>query len=447
MVFVELKVSTQRKIGFWSVASLVAGSQIGSGIFLLPASLAIFGAIGLSSWLITASGAILLALVFAKLCAKIPKTGGPHTYIEAAFGKNLAFFAAWTYWLISWISSTAVVIAIVGNLSPLTGPLSSGTQLAFEILILLSIMFLNLRGVRTAGRTEFVFTLLKILPLFIVPLAGIFFIHPEHFLPFNPTTNSTINVINAAALLTLWGFIGVESATTPAESVINPSKTIPKAIIMGTVVVAVIYIVNSVVIMGIMPPNILSQSTAPFADASAIIFGGNWHFLISLAASIVCLGTLNAWVLTSSQIALGAANDGHFPAIFKMKNTKDAPVFGLLISSLGMIPILIITLDKNLVNQVNQIIDISVTAFLFIYLLSTLSYLKLCLISGKTNKLNMAELIIGIAALLFCLWALWASGIKMVSFALLLSLTGLPIYWWQKKGVRRQPVMNYTGSR
>lgn len=425
-------------MGFWAVTSLVVGSQIGSGIFLLPANLSKFGAIGLASWIITATGALLLALVFAKLCAEIPKTGGPHTFIEAAFGQQAGFFSAWTYWVISWLSTPMVVISVVGYLSPLWGDLHPLTNLLLEISIILFVMTLNLSGVRSAGRAELVFTLLKLLPLVIVPAAGLFFIKDTYFTPFNPTQTPIIHALNGAALLTLWGFIGVESATTPAESVINPTKTIPRAIILGTFVVALVYILGSFVIMGIVPPDTLAHSKAPFADAAQIIFGGNWHLIISVAASIVCLGTLNAWVLTSGQIALGAAYDGHLPHFFTRKNNQGAPQWGLIISCLGMVPILILTLEQDLITQVNTIIDISVTAFLFIYVLSVLSYLKLFWKNKASKKIDFRSLLIGLLALLFCVWALMASGIKMVGLATLITLLGAPIYYWKKK------ILNYA---
>ncbi len=417
----------QRKMGFWSLTSLVAGSQIGSGIFLLPASLAIYGTAGLTSWFITAIGAMLLALVFARLSAKIPKTGGPHTFIESAFGRKAGFFSAWTYWVISWMSTPMVIISIVSYLTPLFGNFEPMTSLFIEIAILLSVTLLNLKGCTTAGRAEFIFTTLKLFPLLIVPLGGIFFINMDHFTPFNPTENSIFSTINAAALLTLWGFIGVESATTPAESVLNAKKTIPRALIIGTLIVSIVYILSSFVIMGIIPPALLSQSKAPFADAAAIIFGGSWHLFISVAASVVCLGTLNAWVLTSGQIALGAAEDGHLPSFFKRKNKNGAPYYGLLISSLGIIPILIFTLNENLISQINMIIDISVTAFLFVYALSVLSYLKLFWRKEHSQRINTLGIVIGVASLIFCAWALWASGIKMVGLALLIPLSGLPL--------------------
>jgi len=421
-----------KKIGFWSVTSLVVGSQIGSGILLLPASLAPFGAIGLASWGITATGALCLALIFARLCAANPKPGGPHTYVEAAFGRTTAFYAAWTYWVISWMSSAAVLIAIVGYLSPLLGVMDPLTNVFLEIAVLLFITLLNLMGVHSAGRVEFFFTLLKIVPLLVIPCVGLWHLHPEHFTPFNPTMQTPLSALNAAALLTLWGFIGLESATTPTESVFNPAKTIPRAIVVGTSIVALVNIANSFVIMGIMPMDALAHAKAPFAMAAGLLFGGNWSLIISVIAAIICLGTLNAWVLTSGQIALGAAYDHYFPKFFSRKNQRGAPVWSLMISSLGVIPLLILTMDADLINQVNAVIDISVTAFLFVYLLCVLSYFKLFL-TRQSILIDKKGCMVGIVALIFCLWALWSSGLKMVSFAGLITLSGVPVYFWKTK--------------
>lgn len=425
--------TSEKKLGFWSVTSLVAGSQIGSSIFLLPASLAGFGALGLTSWFITGGGALLLALVFAGLCACYPKTGGPHAYIEAAFGKKVAFFAAWTYWMISWMSSPVVVIAVIAYLSPVLGSNGAASNLFLELMVLAIVMALNLRSVHSVGRVEFIFTLLKLLPLLIVPVVGLFFIQWEHFSPFNPTGESPLTVINSAALLTLWGFIGVESATTPAESVQNARKVIPRAIVIGTAIVAFVYILGTFSIMAVVPPALLASSKAPFAEASAILFGGNWYKVISVMAAIVCFGTLNAWVLTSGQIALGAANDGHFPEIFKKKNARGAPIWSLLISVIGMIPILILTKNENLVAQINTIIDISVTAFLFVYVFSVFSYLKLFWKNSETQGMSFKSILIGLAALLFCCWAFWSSGLKMISLASIIVFSGLPVYWLKNK--------------
>jgi APA family basic amino acid/polyamine antiporter len=418
-----------QKMGFWSLTSLVAGSQIGTGIFLLPASLITYGVLGFGSWFISGAGAVLLALVFARLAAHLPKTGGPHAFIEAAFGKTFGFFSAWTYWVISWFSSSLLLVSIVAYLSPVLGNLHPVMSLLLQLFFLAFLTALNLCGARSAGRMEFFLTVLKLLPLLIVPLAGLFFFNPSHFAPIETISFDSFPLISAATFLTFWGFIGVEAATAPAENVENPQKNIPRALVLGTLIVVAVYVLGSTVVAGVVPPEVLATSKAPFATAAQMIFGGNWHLIISIAASVICIGTLNAWILTSGQIALGAAYDGHLPKAFAKKNKKGAPSFAIFISSLGIVPVLLLAMQQSLLSTINFTIDVSVTAFLFVYTLSTLSYLKLFWKQGLTAKL------IGLAALSFCIWMLIASGLKMILLAASISLLGLPIYLWRRKSL------------
>ncbi len=230
------------KVGFWSVLALVVGSQIGSGVFMLPASLAVFGSYSVAGWVISGIGAMALAVVFASLCERFPKTGGPHVYIERIFGKNISFFAGWTYWVVSWVSTTAVIVSAIGYLSPFIGDQSPLVYLLLEILLLTSICGLNLFGVTIAGRVEVLFTGLKFLPLLVVPVVAIFFFDINNFNMSEAVGAQEVSTSLAqATLLTLWGFVGVESATTPAGSVENPKKTIPRALILGTFIVALVY--------------------------------------------------------------------------------------------------------------------------------------------------------------------------------------------------------------
>ena len=184
--------------------------------------------------------------------------------------------------------------------------------------------------------------------------------------------------------------------------------------------------------MGLIPLEALSSSKAPFADAAGLLFGGNWSLILSILAAVICLGTLNAWVLTSGQIALGAAYDRHFPAVFMRKNQRGAPVWSLMISSIGMIPLLVLTMDVDLIAQVNQIIDVSVTAFLFVYLACVLSYFKLFFFNAQKTA-SIKQYLIGFFALCFCVWALWSSGAKMIGLAACISASGIPVYYWKRR--------------
>lgn len=416
-----------RKIGFWSVFALVTGSQIGSGIFMLPANLAPYGDLSFIGWGISGLGAVLLALVFGQLCSWFPKTGGPHVYVKEAFGNSASFFAGWTYWVISWLSTPIVIIASVGYLTPIIGVHEPHIHLLLEITLLFLLTLLNLKGVKTAGHAEFFLTLLKIAPLFIMPMVALFFFNKENIAVDIATfqNRDITSVLSSVVLLTLWGFVGVESATTPAGSIENPSRTIPRAIIFGTLCVAILYFINSLGIMGALPGKLLATSKAPYADLAQVVFGGNWHLFISLVASIVCVGTLNAWILFSGQIALGLAQDNLFPSFFAKRNKNDAPVNSILISSLGSLILLILTSQENLSRQMGELIDFSVISFLFVYAISCCSFLKILF---HKRQHNYGWFFCGIIAFLFCGWVIYETPWKTILIASLFTLSGLPLY-------------------
>lgn len=421
-----------QKIGFWAVFALVAGSQIGSGVFMQPASLAPFGMYSLLGWLISGGGAISLALVFAWLCSRYPKTGGPCVYMQEAFGPITGFFTGWTYWVISWVSTTVLFVASIGYLSPLLGHPSATTRLLLELGLLFFLTWLNLRGVVAAGRAEFVLSLLKIIPLVIMPAAALFFFDANNFTtdPTKVVATDLSGTLSSVALLTLWGFIGLETATTAAGSVKDPTKTIPRAIFLGTLSVAVLYFFNSMAIMGLLPGAELANSKAPYADAAQAVFGGSWHLVVSAIAAVVCIGTANAWTLSAGQAALGLAQDGLLPQAFARTNKHGAPVVGLLTSCVGIVPILILTGNENLVAQINMIIDFSVTAFLFVYLGCVLAFFKLMRKEAHTSWLYIVAAIIGGG---FCVWVLAETAWHIVAIASLFSLSGIPVYLYNIK--------------
>jgi APA family basic amino acid/polyamine antiporter len=424
-----------KKLGFWSVFAIVTGSQIGSSVFMSPATLAPYGRYSLLGWLLSGIGAVCLAMVFSGLCNRFPKTGGPHAYAQAMFGKTNAFFTGWTYWVISWVSTAAVVIASISYLSPFIGNQSPYLYLFLEIALLIAITGLNLRGIHAAGQAEFILTVLKIIPLLILPCIAIWYFQAKHIVIAPHISSQPVSTnLAQVTLLTLWGFIGLETATTPAGSVENPSKTIPRAIILGTICTALLYIINSVSIMGVLPADILAQSKAPYVDVSRYLFGGHWHLLIALIASVVCIGTLNAWMLASGQIVLGLAEDKLMPQAFAKTNHHGAPGLGIITSCLGIIPLLCLTMNQNISHQITSIIDISVIAFLYVYLVCVLAFLKRLWV----EKAGFLHWIYSIIALVFCSWTIYQTDIKTVLTSAIFTLSGLPLYflWYRKKPVQ-----------
>lgn len=424
-----------KKIGFWSVLAIVLGSQVGSGILILPASLAQYSVFALIGWVVSGGGALALALVFARLCTMFPQTGGPHVYVSHSFSRTLAFFTGWTYWLISWVSSTAVVIASVGYLTPFIGNSSPILHLLAELLLLFAVTALNLRGVQAAGRAEVFLSFLKVIPLLLVPFIALFYFDKGNFeFSYAAQSLSTNTILGKVTLLTLWGFIGLEAATVPAGSVERPHITIPRAIIVGTICSALLYFVNSAGVMGVLPGSTLAGMSAPYVEVSRKLFGSSWHLLIAAISSLICIGTLNAWVLTSGQIALGLAEDNMLPKFFAKTNNYGAPINSIMLSSSGIAILLLFVMDGNLSAQITKVIDLSVVAFLFIYLICSIGLLKLLI---KLGDYKWYEILYSSIAILFCLWIIYETAISTLLISSLFVLAGLPLYsLWYKTKIR-----------
>ncbi len=419
------------KIGLWPLTSLVTGNLVGSGVYLLPATLAIYGTISIFGWIAASLGAILLSLVFADLSSQETKTGGPYLYAREAFGDTVGYYICWGYWFLTWISNPALAIGAVGYISVISGGLSSLTHFILEVCIVISLTIFNLLGLKVTGRAELFITILKVIPLLLLPIIGLCFIDISTFSHhINVSDKSFGAALNAATLAALWCFVGLETGTVPAGQVHQASRTVPQATILGTIIAAIIYVLGAVVIMGVVSPADLLQSKAPYADAAQRIFGGAWGMPVALAAVISCLGTLNGFLIIVGRIPYGAAEDGLFPKFFTQTTRHGTPYWGVLISSLCSIPILLLSLHNTLMEQFNFVIEIAVTLILIVYSVCVLAYLKLLFRDGRNTFPKIA---LGLGALLFTGWAIWAANFKMVCFSLVILLLGIPMRLWMTR--------------
>lgn len=420
------------KIGFWSLFAIVMGSQVGSGFFVIPSVIAKFGSLSLLGFAISGVGAISLTLVLSKLSSWTAKTGGPHTFANVAFGRDVAFFTGWTYWVISWASTSVIVVAAIGYLTPIIGESSHVIYLSLEIALLMVVTALNCQGVKTAGIWEFVFALFQLIPLLVMPIAALYFAERGgSSLTYNYAMPEKIEpeTIGNLVLVTFWCFIGLESGTTTAGSVHNPKKTIPRATVVGTLVVLFIYLINSFCIMKAVSIEALTSSKTPYVDIVKLIFGEGMQIPISLISSIICIGALNAWTLVSGQISLGLAEDKFLPRFFAKKNIHSAPYIGLMISGTGIISILILTSHSSISHQISNIIDLSVNAFIFVYLVCIFAFFKLLWLK-KSYKLRY--LFYGIIACVFCFWILWQHPVLTMAASFYI-ISGLPIYCYNMR--------------
>jgi len=425
------------KIGVIRATSLVAGNMIGSGVFLLPATLALYGGISLLGWIFSALGALVLAKVFSNLSILMPSVGGPYAYSRKGLGDFAGFLVAWGYWVSLWIGNAAITVAFISYLTVFIPELAINNLLAI-VAGIISIWFftwINTRGVKEASTIQLVLTILKITPLALIALFGIFFINWDNFFPFNISGESNFSAITATATLTLWAFLGLESATIPADNIINPTKNIPRATLYGTLITTLVYVLGSMTIIGMIPSQELQVSNAPFADAAAILWGESARYWMAGVACLAVFGVLNGWILLQGQIPLAISRDKLFPAIFARENKKGAPVWGIVISSVLITVVMMMNYTKGLVDTFKFLILIGTITVLIPYLFSAVAY-SIMVIEKKFVHKNQGsiagKLILAFLAFSFSIWAIAGSGEKSVFWGFLLLLAGLPVYVWVK---------------
>lgn len=391
-------------LGLSAALALVIGGQVGSGAFMAPALLAPFGLIGIKAWGLAGFGALCLAFVFSKLCRQWPTTGGPPLYIQAIWGDKAAFFVGWLYWASSWISTSVVIGTMGGYVVSLVGTLSPVALWGVEVALLALFLWCNMRGIHLVGRIERILTALKICVFGVLPLAALSQLDFDHFttltwsdLSWNHQQERT--TWGALMYITLWGFVGLETATIPAGHVHNPQRTIPRAVIGGTALVALLYALSSFCMVGSLPAEQLAQSQAPYADIARSLWGAWGEKTISIMGLIVCMGTLNAWIMISGHVAWGLADQGLFPRWLKAYNTHGTPSRAFVISSLGLVPLLGVMCLTGWMEGILMIVDISMTALVIVYGLCCLVYLICCF---RDDKLDLVHVAVGCFALFFC---------------------------------------------
>ena len=434
----------RRGLGLGLATALVVGNMIGSGVFLLPASLAAFGSISLVGWVFTAAGSLLLAWVFARMARGFPRTGGPYAYGRRAFGDFVGFQTAWAYWIAAWIGNVAIAVAFVGylgyfdrfGLDHLAGS-STGDHVLQAVVAAAAIWILtlvNVRGVRSGGLMQGVTTLLKLIPLVGVALIGLFFMHSGNFSPFNGSGGSIWHGVSGSAALTLWAFIGLESATIPAEDVRDPEKNVARATMIGTSVAAVVYILGTVAVMGILGNEVLQGSQAPFADAAKEAFGGWAGTAVAIGAIISTFGCLNGWILLQGQMPFAAARDGLFPKAFGKLNKWGAPGVGIVVSSILLTLLMIPTYNSSTVSRFTDFILLATTTTLIAYVYGASAQLMLIIHDKERFAVGhvVREVVIALLATAYAIWAFYGAGYRSAAWAMMLVFAGIPFYAWLK---------------
>jgi APA family basic amino acid/polyamine antiporter len=369
----------------------------------------------------------------SSLVKRIPRTGGPYIYVNEGLGRFSGFIIAWTYWIACVSAIAGISIAFVGYLGFFIPQIiqSPSLSLIFSLVLVWMIVMLNIRSLEGSSKFQLVSTILKLLPLFFIIMIGFTNFNSSNLPEINPTPLNPISLMATVTTLVMWSFIGIETATMPADNVIDPTKTIPKVLIASVITILVLYFLVSLSIASIVPADELINSTAPFALAATKVLGVAGGTLITFGALISTLGSLNANTLTAGNLSLAAARDGLLPERFSILSKTGTPIFSYLLTGSFVSLLLVLNYTKGLIN-----------AFIFMAMLSTLSTLlayAFCAIAElkflqveDDNTHRIKAMGLAFATLIYALFAIWGAGIEMVFYCLILIIIGMPIYKFLK---------------
>lgn len=403
----------QKKMNLVQLTFIVAVNMMGSGIIMLPTNMAQVGAISLLSWSVTAVGSLALAYGFAQAGLFNQRPGGMAAYAEDAYGKAGYFQVFFLYFVSLAIANVAVASSAVGYLAEFF-PWLSSTPIATTVGVI-GLLWLttvaNFGGPGVTGRIGAVTVWGVILPVGLMSTVGWLWFSRETFAAaWNPQGLSLVQGLGSSISLTLWAFLGLESAAQAAGAVENPKRDVPLACMFGTVGAAIVYILSTTVIQGIVPNAELAKSTGPFGLAFAKMFNPTVGSIVMALAVMACVGSLLGWQFTLAQTGKSAAEDRMFPSLFAKANRLGAPIAGMLVMGVVQSVMALSTISPNLSEQFSALVNLAVVTNVVPYLIA-LSALPVIMqtagVDARKFSRNVAIAVVGMA---YSVYVIYASG-------------------------------------
>jgi amino acid transporter len=408
--------SSVRKIGPVLATFVVANNMIGSGFFLLPATLAQSGSVSALSWILATFLAAVLGGTFARLARDYPNLQCADDYARPALGRDVGFLATTLYWISSWIGNNAIAVAAFGYLAmllPIAGELPS-TQLYGQLALIWLMFALNLLGTRPVARFQSFCVIFGLLPVAVVLLWGWSQFDAGTFsASWNRTGESDTAVVLGSLAPVFWAFVGLETGAMVAGVVRDPDRNVPRATLAGIAIAGVVYVVSSVLVMGIVPAEELAASSAPFALVAGRLFGEWGMVAIAAAAALKATGTLGGWMLVSGESGAQAAHRGFLPAAFGLKRGNGAAAWGLLFVAVGMTVIAFVTSAPTLGEQFGIIIEMVVLLVVLAYATAGLSLM----LGTAQRPATTGDRLFGAGALIACGLLVYSSSLRTIAGA------------------------------
>jgi putrescine:ornithine antiporter len=419
-----------KRMGLKQLTIITAVNMMGSGIILLPANLAQVGTMSILSWLVTTGGATALAYAFARAGTFSNRGGGMGGYAEYAHGKSGNFLTNYTYFISLVIANVAIAVATVGYAANLFGTSLGPWPTAIATVgVLWLASALNFGGPRRTGRIGSFTVVGVIIPVVGISIVGWFFFSPHTWAAaWNPHHFQFFHGVSASIAVTLWAFLGLESACANDGAVENPKKNVPIAVLLATVGVAVLYIISTNVIQGIVPNSELANSSAPFGLVFAHIFSTPISKAVVAMLVISCFGSLFAWQFTIAEVARSSALVGYFPRLFKKMTKSGAPIVGICVITAIQTGLSFLTVSPSLNKQFTVLLDLAVVTNLIPYLLSMAALITLQRFEGVPRSARKLANVAAVIGTLYSLYAMHSSGSTAMIWGGIVTFAGWMLY-------------------
>ncbi len=425
----ETKLKSQ--LTLFDVTNLVVGAIIGADIYVASSfGAGLLGPFSLVVWVVAGFMAIVLALCFAQCASLLPKVGGPYAYAHAAWGSFAGFIVGWALWLAEWMSLAVFPVAFTQYLMVFMG-LNWILQIVVKVLFVAFLITTNVIGVRAAGRTNDVLTIVKMAPLIFFAVIGLSYLFTNatvaagNFSPFSPFGFSNFGL---ALVLIFWAYAGFELSTIPAEEIKDPGRTIPKAIVLGMSIVTFFYLLTNFVLFGVRNYKLLLNDTTPLVKATTgalnsiptLAFVGG--LIVGVGALISVAGSDESGMIGTSRLGYALAADGLFPRIFAKIHPKyKTPYLGILVQA-------ITALIASVVGNLDTLIATSVFFLAIAYVATCASTYVLKRRGLKAQFTLRGGMILPILGIIFSVYLITQCTLLQIGLGLVLLVAGIPMY-------------------
>jgi len=439
----------KKSLGLLPLTALVVGSVIGSGVFNLMSNMSASASLMaiLIGWAITGVGMLFLALCFQNLNKKrADLDAGIYSYAEAGFGKFMGFNSAWGYWISAWVGNVAYATLMFSSLGYFFHIFDGGQNVASIIgasVVLWAGHFLILRGVKSASFTNTIVTIAKIIPIAIFILAAFIAFRLNIFSydiwgtaskGFDFT--SLFNQVRSTMLVTVWVFIGIEGAVIFSGRA-KKRKDVGRATFLGLFTVLAIYLLVSVLSLGVMhSPDLAALGQPAMATLLQHIVGSWGAVLVNIGVIVSIAGAWLAWTMFAFELPYQAALKGTFPKVFALENKNGTPYVALIVTNLLVQAFLFTFLING--SAYTFAFSLATTTILVPYAFTAFYQLKYSMQEKAGTSHKNLNIIVGIVASIYALWLIYAAGLSYLLLTSVIYAPGILIFVWARLSKKKK---------